>query len=172
MSIKLSIRHWKYSQIRAAISEIKSLLVNLQFIPHPHRYLRLARIKHKELFRKLSAIGFFSFHSTNNGYTCYLHQITLYLATGWKLYRNEGQFCECGLKEIHHLDSDPTNNDPSNLTYITPHQNKALSVMSGTRYFGTVITEHSLHNFQLTWLFKQTMRRTFDRLALLSLSAA
>jgi hypothetical protein len=170
MSYKLSIRHWKYSRIRAAIKDCKSLLTNLIFMPHPLGYLRLARSKHKQLFYKLTELGFFDFHVSNNGHTAYLHQIVLYLDRGWKLYRNEGKFCERGLKEVHHLDSDPANNIASNLVYVTPCQNKYLAVKSGNRYFGMCLKHESLIGFHMTYIFKETMRRTFNRLALLSFS--
>jgi hypothetical protein len=78
-------------------------------------YLYQLRSKEPELFKHLDQIGFFEFHRTNESkQRVYQHQVSKYLASGHKLYRN-GYYAEKGKVEIHHLDGDTKNNDPRNL---------------------------------------------------------
>lgn len=160
MRTQLSIRHWRFKEIKDVIKQVKDNLTCLTFIPHKDGYLRLHISKHRNLFRLLGLLGFFDFHSTNNGYTCYLHQIVLYCKAGWKLYR-EGKFCEQGKLEVHHLNSKVTDSfDANNLVYVTPYENKYMAqVIKAKRLLKCLVI-----GFTSSWVFKQTISKTFSRL--------
>lgn len=140
-NFNLSIRHWRFTEIKAVIKEIKLLLPSAMYTSDNYGYQKLSKGNNKELFKLLNKIGFFDFHSTNNGFICYMHQITLYLHKGWKMYR-KGLMCNKGVLEIHHKDHNPSNCNPQNLVYVTPYENKLLSriVQSGF-YLGKVINK-------------------------------
>lgn len=124
-NFNLSIRNWRYSEIKAEIAVAKSLLTNAKTYTDKLGYIKLYRKDNPELFTSLTKLSMFQFHSTNSGQSCYMHQIVKYFHKGWKMFKS-GKFCESGKLEVHHLDSNPSNNDKHNLEYVTPLENKLL----------------------------------------------
>lgn len=140
-NFNLSIRHWRFIEIKDVIKEIKLLLPNVVYTSDKYGYQKLIKGNNKELFKLLSKIGFFDFHSTNNGFICYMHQINLYLHKGWKMYR-KGLMCNKGELEVHHKDHNPSNCEVGNLVYVTPYENKLLSrIVKSGFYLGKVINK-------------------------------
>jgi hypothetical protein len=127
-------------------------------------YLYQLRSKEPELFKHLDQIGFFEFHRTNESkQRVYQHQVSKYLASGHKLYRN-GYYAEKGKVEIHHLDGDTKNNDPRNLRYVSPGLNRLCAMAINLPYKGDVystkITESPKEARKLIELtFKRHLKR-------------
>lgn len=138
-------RGQKYSHYR----KLKNLLIlkvkDAVTSPTQTGYIRLLRKENQEIFELLDQMDFFKFHCTNNGHSCYLHQINLYLKEGWKKYKNM-EYCKIGELEVHHYDNDVNNNNWDNLVYVTPYDNKKLShmVRYSKRYYGNVINTLSI----------------------------
>lgn len=129
---KLSIRHWPLHLINLMRRYIWSALQNVTLMKDngSHRP-RLCRSKNKHLFRLLDIFCFFNYHETNQGYTCYVSQVSLFISgnkdkCGWVDYIN-GNFCLMGEQEVHHCNNSVTSNHSSNLLYVTPYENKSLA---------------------------------------------
>jgi hypothetical protein len=91
-----------------------------------------------ELKERLAAVYFFDFHVSNNGFLITTHQVVAYLfGSGRKAYRN-GFVCRVGETEIHHRDSNPRNNNPGNLVYVSPNANKILAALVNQKSFSKV----------------------------------
>lgn len=165
----LTIRNWRYKDVKLLIAEIKLLLPTAITTKDKYGYQKLTRNQNKELFAKLTTLGFFDYHQTNNGHICYMHQIVLYLKSGWSHYKIGG-FCHKDKQEVHHIDHDPTNNDESNLCYVSPYENKLLSqLVKGGFYVGRVLHQTLLTSRKaFQHIANLTHFRTLNRLALAS----
>lgn len=130
--LKLSIRHWKDSECNQMKKEILQLLITSRTYLSNSGYIRLNQKANFNLFRLLTRFSFFDYHVTNNGFTCYYHQIVLYCKTGYWNYR-KGKFCKMGELEVHHISGIKTDNSASNLTYVTPEENKLLDYLKDKR---------------------------------------
>lgn len=135
----LSIRHWRYHDIRAKIREAKEALAEAEIVALESGYRALYRNnRNRELFYLLTLLGFFDYHRSNRTRRIiYEHQVVHYLTTGWHAYKN-GKFMLKDQQEIHHLDHDVTNNNPSNLVVVTPAENKLLANCLGGFNFSAV----------------------------------
>lgn len=101
-------------------------------------YHFIFRTRFPKLFRLAKLAGFFNFHITNVKEEIFnVHQLVAY---AWKGYKKllKGQVCEKGKLEVHHWDSNPDNNHPSNLTYTTPQMNVLAAIATKTKYYGVV----------------------------------
>ena len=67
-----------------------------------------------------------------------LHQIVAFLSSGWKWLEN-GETAPKGEIEVHHLDHDPTNNEPDNLILLSNQDHKIVSEACSTEYLGKVL---------------------------------
>jgi hypothetical protein len=112
---------------RAGKDELTELLS--QAVQEIHNgYLVVRRSKNPELFKILAKYHFFDFHCTNRYRQLVgVHQIALYIDKGWARYYYTGRCCVKGQLEVHHLDHNKLNNDPKNLWYVTPTENKVLA---------------------------------------------
>lgn len=168
-----SIRHWPLSQINKLRKEIWAAKESATFMKNKNsdRH-RLSRKQNSHLFKLLSIIGFFDYHISNNGYTCYLYQINHFInggknldKSGWQDYR-AGNFMQKDEWELHHLDHDCTNDSPSNLIKTTPYENKLLATcVKGGFYLGKVIKEKISDMTKFANLVTQTQIATLQRLA-------
>lgn len=131
----LSIRNWSVQERWEKKQEINALLLSCKYSTNQYGYIFLERKRNKPLFRKLNDFGIFDFHISNNGKYLYMHQIILYLHYGYKFYI-QGKVAEKGKWEIHHKDHNPQNNNPRNLCYVNPDENKLLSACVGGFYLG------------------------------------
>lgn len=135
-----------------------------------HGYVFLTRHSNKQLFQYLDRCGFFSFHCTNSQkQICSLHQVVLYLHTGWKLFL-KGYTCPAGTYEIHHLNHLPEDCSPNNLVYVTPQENQLLASITRMSYHSNATTaaigafnkKNKVSNFAK--LVKLTFERTYSAL--------
>ena len=110
-------------------------------------------VYHAGLWELLEFLGFWEFHSTNlSKKLIYRYQVEAFLhytnnkktKPGWTQligvpYLDPNRpTCRKYEKEIHHLDSNPQNDSPENLTYVTPAENKLLAYLVGNLYGGVV----------------------------------
>lgn len=174
---KLSIRNWPISTIKAELAQARILLAKAVVFSSKHGYQRMHRSQNKELFFYLDRLGFFDFHVTNSGRTCYIHQAQIYLRNtkgGWFHYFKGEFFCAKDDLEVHHLDSNPINNDSENLCYVTPTENLLLSALCGVKYYGKAALNATIQQLRLcprfVMLEKLTRQLTFERLARQSFS--
>lgn len=118
----------KISSLKKYFIRINNLLKTAKlFIPEDNSYIYVTRQLNPSLFKALDKVGFFKFHITNvKKQIAAVHQIVLFCFKGWKKLQF-GLYCRAGQTEVHHLDHNPQNNDPSNLWYVTPTQNKVIS---------------------------------------------
>lgn len=136
--------------------------------------------ENKRLFDYLEQCRFFAFHCTNvRKEIAYVHQIVLYTdrrpAAGWRRERR-GEVCRAGLMEVHHLDGDPSNNDYSNLWYVSPIENKLLAHATQNPEVIADPAQWVVHYgtdsgdirplAQFTCLLELTLQRTMTRLGL------
>ena len=112
---------------RAAKDELTTLLS--QAVQEEYNgYMIVRRSKNPELFKALAKYHFFDFHCTNRRRQLVgVHQIVLYIYRGWARYYYAQTYCVKGHLEVHHLDHNKLNNDPKNLWYVTPTENKVLA---------------------------------------------
>lgn len=115
--------------LKNKINQIKPLLKQAKGFSNKHGYIFLPKSHNKKLFKLLNDIGFFKFHRTNIkkcivGY----HQVSLFLSKGWQILKFGGTCLKHKL-EVHHIDHNPKNNDPLNLEYTTPSNNKAIATI-------------------------------------------
>lgn len=104
-------------------SELESCLAKY---PHgyvgryPHRYKVYTHTQSTAgLFSWLKAEGFFAFHVTNTrAEIISAHQVVAFFCCGGKIAFRNGFTCRKDQDEVHHLDGDTTNNNPSNLVYV------------------------------------------------------
>lgn len=120
---RTSIRNWSWSDRNQLKQDIKLEVAQSNTFLSNSGYIRLSKYKNWRLFALLSLFGFFDYHVTNNGFTCYYHQIIAYISSGYRKYI-KGEFCLKGELEVHHFDKNKFNNSPENLTYVTPEENK------------------------------------------------
>jgi hypothetical protein len=169
----LSIKHWPVSLINKLRKEIWTAKESAVFMKNNNsNRQRLSRKQNPHLFKLLSIIGFFDYHITNNGFTCYLYQINHFInggknldKSGWQDYR-AGNFMQKNEWEIHHLNHNPIDDSPSNLIKTTPYENKLLSTcVKGGFYIGKVIKEKITCMVKFEALVKQTQIATLTRLA-------
>lgn len=135
-------------------------------------YLQLTSSAHSDWWLLAFKAHFFDFHCSNEKQEIfYVHQLVAYAWFGWKCYL-KGNFCIKGETEVHHADSDPTNNHFSNLDYVSPQENIALAGYTDTPYLGEVTAnEHCKFNNQgdlvkdplarMTYLCERTLKATW-----------
>lgn len=131
--------------LKLKIEKLKTLLKTARFFSDKNKYKYLSKNQNPILFKLLGQIGFFKFHCSNKKkqIVCY-HQIVLFISKGYK-YLIVGGSAKKGKTEIHHIDSNTSNNDVSNLVYTSPIINKAISTITSIvfnrqdiQYHGTV----------------------------------
>ena len=162
----------RYQSIKPYLVQLKSIMKQEQFFYYTNKngYIVLTRDSNSHIFSLLDLAGFFDFHCTNSkkeiaGH----HQIMLYIYQGYR-FLMKGFTCPWGTYEVHHLDSDPSNNSPSNLTYVTPQENAICASLSSMKYHGFVDSPHigiwdsESPKLRLANLIKTTFERTMKRL--------
>lgn len=131
---RLSVRNWEQHELNLIKRHIYAALQEVTYMPNTSedrpRISRTQTQENKHLFKLIAIAGFFEFHQSNNGYTCYVSQVMAYINGNkkkggiWKYIK--GQVCNIGELEVHHNDENPTNNNCSNLEYVSPDINKFL----------------------------------------------
>lgn len=121
----------KISKLKALFHKIFNLLRSAKtFSQEKNSYIYVTRQLNPTLFKLLDKVGFFKFHITNRKKQIVgVHQIVLFCSKGWKKLQF-GLVCRAGATEVHHLDHNPQNNQPSNLWYVTPTENKVIAVIA------------------------------------------
>lgn len=165
-------------EIKQVIKELKLFLYknNIPKVSFKNKYgyVFYSREMNRKLFSLLDKSGFWDFHCTNRKKNiCSLHQIVLYIHKGWKLFLY-GYLCDSNETEIHHLDHDPSNNNISNLVYVTSQENKLLSDICRFTYNGYIKSE-SISPFgkrrdvsAFIQIIQKTVKATFERLGITS----
>jgi hypothetical protein len=130
----------KPKDIKPFLKEAKNILKSNSLILKQNKsgYLILTRKDNPYFFTLLDNCGFFQFHCTNfKQQICCLHQVSLYLYTGYN-YFLMGCKCPKDKFEVHHLDHNVTNNSPSNLIYVTSQENAIASSVCRLNYNGRI----------------------------------
>lgn len=135
----------KIKPLKLKIEKLKTLLTTARFFSDKNHYKYLTRNHNPGLFKLLDKTGFFNFHKSNKRKQIVsFHQIVLFANKGYKYLFFGGQAIK-GKTEIHHIDSNTQNNQPSNLAYTSPIINKAISTITSIvfnrqdiKYHGTV----------------------------------
>jgi hypothetical protein len=110
----------------------------------------LDRYENTQLLKDLKAIGFFEYHTTNFGHIVYYHQIVAYIFCGGFYAMLEGDVCEEGHIEVHHINSNTADNRPSNLVYIlTVIHREVTKVQRRANKFLSVPPESALEGMML-----------------------
>lgn len=106
-------------------------------------YLYITRKDYPELFAALDTLKYFDFQRTNKTKQIVgIHQASCYLYRGvwaWRYYSykiDEAYANGTIRSEVHHLDSDVTNNCKDNLVYVTPQQNSLCADSVSKQYHG------------------------------------
>lgn len=106
-------------------------------------YLYATRKDYPELFAWLDTFKYFDFQRTNKSKQIVgVHQASCYLHRGvwaWRYHSHkiEEAYANGTIRnEVHHLDSDVTNNSKENLVYVTPQQNSLCADAVGKPYHG------------------------------------
>lgn len=177
--LKLSIRNWtsndRFEVFKRIKEEVNKELLKIQTKTSKgfsnQSYKILTPGKRSALNQLLQLVGFFNFHTSNNGLIYSVHQINCYMSRGWKMYIR-GEVCVKGELEIHHFDHNPKNNHPENLVYVTPYENKLLSlIVRGGFYLGKVINKAlSVCKQEFKEIVKQTRQLTLAHFAKQSLN--
>lgn len=82
----------------------------------PHNYYAFS--PSPSFFEYLKSEGFFLFHTTNTGKIISLHQVVAFFKCGGKEALANGFTADGGEYNVHHLDGNTHNNNPSNLVYV------------------------------------------------------
>lgn len=152
-------------------TRIKQLLVNPMTTTNGYRVYDLN--KHKTLKALLEQYKFFQFHITNKGHIVSEHQIVAFFYWGYKALLN-GFTCIKGELDIHHIDSNPSNNDPDNLIYLSSQDHLAVSMFANSKILSVDINNsHTPFNRQgrpisniytfLTNVIRDTMRQSIAK---------
>ena len=80
--------------------------------------------KNPRLHKLLVAYGFFSFHSTNKGVVVTRSQVVAFFFKGGHEALKNGYSAQYGRVEVHHLNSLPYDDRPSNLRYVSTTDHK------------------------------------------------
>lgn len=95
----------------------------------------LVKSKNKYIFKCLTRIKCFDFYCTNNGNIIGLSQVVAYLSYGWKAYLNGFKAPKSEI-EVHHINSDVTDNSPNNLIYLSRQDHAIVSSYTYTPFHG------------------------------------
>lgn len=116
--------------IKSKLNQIKLLIHNKCYKALKSKnYLVLYHNHNKRLFRLLDEAAFFDFHITNNKLIVGLHQIVAYIYKGYKAYYN-GYTVSKGEVEVHHINSNTSDNSPGNLVYVSTQEHILISQAS------------------------------------------
>lgn len=116
--------------LKVKIEKIKTLLKSARFFSNKNNYKFLTKDKNPKLFKLLNETGFFKLHYSNRRKQIVgFHQVVLFCHRGYKALFFNSKILK-GELEVHHLDHNVLNNEPSNLTYTTPENNKAIAVIT------------------------------------------
>lgn len=123
---------------KQSTTQFKSKIIGK--FPHQYRVFPFCN-DNFELYEMLATDGFFKFHTTNHLQLVSEHQITAYYYCGGIYAYRNGFTCEQHKHEIHHIDGNGLNNQPSNLVYLTTSMHQEITghqrVLSGRyRVFG------------------------------------
>lgn len=160
------------------LQQVKRLIFSKQFKSFitKEKYTVLFGRKNRYLFILLSDIGFFKFNTTNNANIVGLHQIVAYITKGYKAFTSG--FTITKNIHVHHIDSNPSNNTPSNLIYVTSQEHLLITQACDLNtdhikvYTGDVCPFNSkglpvLNQFQrLSNLVSKTITKTFKTLGI------
>ena len=164
--------------MKELLHKLKSLIHFKQFKSRKSKqgYILLYKKDNKRLFSLLNEAAFFDFHITNNQHIVGLHQVVAYIYHGWRAYLNNFTAAK-GDVEIHHIDSDPSNNSPGNLIYVSPQEH--LLISQATSIQSTTFVRHcdpcpfnkkghpiSNPFKRLSYLVFITINRTFKKLGI------
>lgn len=128
------------TELEHQIASALSLLNDSKYFTNKDGYVFLLATDNPTLFEAITDLDFFNFQSTNKqraivGY----HQVVLYLHRGiWTWRYHSDKVLASERCEVHHLNSQPSCNDPDNLVYVTPQQNKLCAGAVHRKYLGHV----------------------------------
>jgi hypothetical protein len=149
-------------------SIIKHLLVNPMTTKDGYRVYSLN--KHKLLKAKLEQYKFFDFHISNHGHIVSEHQIVAFFHWGYKALMN-GFIATKEDINVHHINSNPNDNRPENLIYLSTNDHLLVSMLANSKILTPTITKgHTPFNRQgkpianiytfLTNIIRDTMRQS------------
>lgn len=125
-------------ELKRECASALSLLEGAKTFSNSQGYIFVTRKDNPKLFDYLDNLQFFEFYRNNRKRAIAgVHQIKLWLVRGiysWRYCKN--RMLAEGRVECHHLDSNPSNNKASNLTYVTPQQNSLCANAVFKRYPG------------------------------------
>lgn len=128
----------KRKELEAHCATALSLLESAVTWSNKEGYIFLNRKDNPEIFEYLDALQFFAFQITNKKREVVsIHQAALWFTRGifaWRYHSDKVK--NGGRTEVHHRDSNPSNNDPSNLCYVTPQQNSLCANAVSKKYHG------------------------------------
>lgn len=138
-----------------------ALLATAKTFKNKDGYIFVTRQQNPHLFSVLDGLQFFEFQYRNQKHTIAgVHQIVLYLHVGMNHWRwNDRKVRESqsnGGYEVHHLDSNPSNNCIDNLYYVTAQQNQLCADAVHKKYAGHVTSATVSHFANFTGAIKDT----------------
>jgi hypothetical protein len=102
----------------------------------------LLKKENKWIFKQLQKLGCFNFFCNNKGHILGLSQIISFLDYGWKALAN-GFTAPSDEIEVHHINSDVTDNSPENLVFLSVQDHQFVSNVTFTPFYGKVKYEAS-----------------------------
>lgn len=115
----------KTEGIASKRAKLLGLLEHARINVGKDKYCRLYRSENKELFAELDRQNFFSLFVTNRGVVVCLHQVVWFAENGYN-WLNKGLIIKESERSIHHKDSNPQNNEPSNLVMVTNWEHQII----------------------------------------------
>jgi hypothetical protein len=109
---------------------VEYLLVNPIVTKHGYRVYNLH--KHKLLKAILEQYSFFDFYTTNNGHMVGEHQIVSFFYWGYNALMNGFKAPKDEIN-VHHKDSNPSNNNPYNLVYLSTQDHLLVSALANSK---------------------------------------
>lgn len=159
------------------LKQIRRLVASKQFRARSIKggYKVLTRNKNTYLFNLLDQVGIFDFNESNSGGILCLHQIVAYIYHGYKAFCNGFTINKKSI-QVHHIDSDPTNNAPGNLTYLSCQEHLMVTQATTITNDNIIVSNcdpcpfnrngKPISNFyhRLSYLVSITINRTFKKL--------